>query len=195
MLERHKTVPAAPSWLIIDARHRRRYPFAGAPPLVTPRGWLKSGFMRRASTIADLAAQCELDPARLQATIDRFNAMAAVGRDEDFGRGESSYDRFFSDPTNRPNPNLGAIAKAPFYAVRLYVADVATVGGLVTDEHARVVREDGSVIDGLYASGTGTASVTGRIYPAPGASIANAMIFGFIAADHVRTRERALSTP
>jgi 3-oxosteroid 1-dehydrogenase len=191
MLERHKTVPAAPSWLIIDARHRRRYPFAGAPPLVTPRSWIKSGFMKKAKTLAGLAEQCGLDPVKLQATVDRFNAMAVVGRDEDFGRGESSYDRFFADPTNRPNPNLGTIAEAPFYAVRLYVADVATVGGIVADEHARVLREDGSVIEGLYASGTGAASVTGRIYPAPGASIANAMVFGYIAAQDVRTREPA----
>jgi 3-oxosteroid 1-dehydrogenase len=188
MLARHRDVPAAPSWLIIDARHRRRYPFAGAPPLITPRRWTRSGEMKRARTVRDLAGLCGLNPDRLTETIERFNAQSAIGRDEDFGRGESAYDRFFSDPTNRPNPNLGAISQAPFFAVRLYVCDVATVGGLVADQHARVLRDDGSVIEGLYAGGTSTASVTGRIYPAPGTAIANAMVFGFIAAQDVKAR-------
>lgn len=184
MLARHQTVPAAPSWLILDSRHRRRYPLVTAPPRITPKKWIRSGFLKRAGSLAELARQCELDPQALTATVERFNGMAHAGRDTDFGRGESSYDRHFGDETNRPNPNLGALEEGPFYALRIYVADVATVGGIVTDEKARVLREDGSPIEGLYATGTGTASVTGRIYPAPGASIANAMVFGFVAADH-----------
>jgi 3-oxosteroid 1-dehydrogenase len=184
MLARHRDVPAVPSWLIIDSTHRKRYPLMTAGPRITPKKWIESGFLKRAGTIAELADQCDLDPDRLSATIDRFNGMAKVGRDEDFHRGESSYDRYFSDHTHEPNPCLGAIESPPFYALRYYVSDVATVGGIVTDEHARVLREDGSPIEGLYATGTGTASVTGRIYPAPGASIANAMIFGFVAVEH-----------
>lgn len=188
MLERHRTVPAAPSWLIIDRTHRRRYPFLSAAPGITPKSWIESGFMKRSSTLAGLAQECGIDPARLEATVRRFNGMANTGRDEDFGRGETSYDRFFADPTNRPSPSLGPIDTAPFYAVRMYPADVATVGGIVADADARVLREDGSAIEGLYASGTGTASVTGRIYPAPGASISNAMVFGFVAARHALHR-------
>ena len=87
-----------------------------------------------------------------------------------------------------PNPNLGAIEKPPFYAVRMYPGDVGTAGGVVTDEHARVLREDGSVIQGLYATGNCTASVLGRCYPGAGASIGASFTFGYIAAHHAARR-------
>jgi 3-oxosteroid 1-dehydrogenase len=190
MLARHQTVPAAPSWMVLDTTHRRRYPLVGAPPGITPRAWLKSGFVKKADTIEGLARECGIDPAALRRTVTRFNSFAVTGRDEDFGRGESSYDRFFADETHRPNPNLGALERGPFYAVQVFVADVATVGGVATDEHARVLREDGSVIEGLYSAGVGAASITGRIYPAPGASIANTMVFGYVAAEHALAGDR-----
>ena len=115
---------------------------------------------------------------------DQTSGFAASGVDEDFHRGESAYDRFAGDPTVKPNPNLGPIEKPPFYAVRLYPGDVGTCGGLMTDEFARVLRPDGSVIEGLYATGNSTASVMGRSYPGAGASIGASMTFGFIAARH-----------
>jgi 3-oxosteroid 1-dehydrogenase len=191
MLARHQTVPAAPSWMILDSTHRHRYPLVGAPPGLTPRAWLKSGFVKKASTIDELARECGIDAATLQRTVARFNSFAVTGRDEDFGRGESSYDRFFADETQRPNPCLGALESGPFYAVQVFVADVATVGGVATDAHARVLREDGSVIDGLYSAGVGAGTITGRIYPAPGASIANTMVFGYVAAEHALAGDRA----
>jgi 3-oxosteroid 1-dehydrogenase len=184
MLARNRDVRAVPSWLIIDSTHRRRYPFLTSPPGITPKAWLESGFMHKADTIERLAATCGIDPVSLSRTIERFNQMASVGRDEDFHRGETAYDRHFGDASNKPNPNLGAIEKGPFYAVEQYVTDVGTVGGLVTDEHARVLRDDGTTIPGLYASGCSAASVHGRIYPAPGASISNSMTFGYLAAKH-----------
>jgi len=185
MLARHREVDAVPSWLIIDSTHRRRYPFLTSPPGITPKAWLgDGGFMRKAATIEGLAEKCGIDPEGLRQTVERFNRMAETGVDEDFHRGETAYDRHFSDPTNKPNPNLGAIEKGPFYAVEQYVTDVGTVGGLVADVDARVLREDGSVIPGLYASGCSAASVHGRIYPAPGASISNSMTFGYLAAKH-----------
>ena len=90
----------------------------------------------------------------------------------------------FSDPTVKPNPCLGPLEKAPYYAVAVYPGDVGTFGGLLTDEHARVLREDGSAIPGLYATGNSTASVMGRCYPGAGASIAASFVFGYIAARH-----------
>ena len=112
---------------------------------------------------------------------------AQAGRDDNFGRGESYYDRYFSDPTNRPNPNLGPVSSAPFYAVPVYPGDVGTAGGLLCDEHARVLREDGATIEGLYAAGNTAASPMGPTYPGPGASIGAAAAFGYIAADHAAT--------
>jgi 3-oxosteroid 1-dehydrogenase len=182
MYARHQTVPAVPSWWIVDDAHMRRYTRGGAPPAPPPKAWLDSGYMKQAPTIEALAMACGLDPAALKATVDRFNGFAAAGQDADFHRGESAYDRFMGDPTNKPNPNLGALDQPPFHAVRLYPGDVGTCGGLMTDAFARVLRADRTVIAGLYATGNCTASVVGRSYPGAGASIAAATTFAYIAA-------------
>ena len=117
-------------------------------------------------------------------TVARWNDACRTGVDADFGRGNRQFDRIHGDPTVRPNPNLGAISTPPYFAVPMFPSDVGTAGGLVTDEWARVLRADGSAIDGLYATGNTTASVVGRTYPGAGASIAASFTFGFIAAHH-----------
>ncbi|MDE2406187.1 MAG: FAD-dependent oxidoreductase [Sphingomonadales bacterium] len=185
MLERHKTVPAVPSWMIVDSRYTADYmladtmPGSRKPARWTGEGWLKSG-----ATIAELAAACGIPGDALQATVDRFNGFARAGVDEDFGRGARAYDRFLGDHTWRPNASLGAIEQAPFLAVPVVPGDVGTFGGCVTDSHARVLREDGSVIPGLYATGTTTASVMGRAYPGAGCSIGPSFTWGYVAAKH-----------
>jgi 3-oxosteroid 1-dehydrogenase len=175
---------AVPAWVILDSRHRRYYSWGSAPPGVTPQDWLTNGYMKEAESIPALAIRCGLDPRVLSETIARFNRFAERGLDEDFARGGRAYDRFYGDPTNRPNPTLGPIAKGPFYAVQVYPGDVGTFGGLMTDEHGAVLRPDGSSIEGLYATGNGTAPVMGRTYPAAGASIAASFIFAYAAAKH-----------
>jgi 3-oxosteroid 1-dehydrogenase len=188
MYQRHAdTGRAIPSWVIMDARQREYYPWGTASPGQVPKSWLESGYLKRADTLAELAAQCGIDVSGLQATVRRFNEFCRTGRDEDFGRGGRAFDRAHGDPTVKPNPNLGSIEKAPFYAVAMYPGDVGTAGGMVTDEFARVLRDDGSVIDGLYATGNSTASVMGRCYPGAGASIGASFIFGYIAARHAAT--------
>jgi 3-oxosteroid 1-dehydrogenase len=184
MYERQKTVPAVPSFAILDGRHRQFYIWGGRKPGSTPPEWFSSGYMVKAQSIEELARRCGLEPAALRVTVERFNGFVKTGRDEDFHRGESAYDNFFGDPKVKPNPNLGSIETPPFYAVRLYPGDVGTAGGLVTDEYARVTREGGEAIAGLYAAGNATAPVVGRSYPGAGASIAAAIVFGFIAAKH-----------
>ncbi|MBW2362004.1 MAG: FAD-binding protein, partial [Deltaproteobacteria bacterium] len=123
-----------------------------------------------------------IDPQALRAEVDRFNGFAKTGKDLDFRRGGRVYDNWFGDPWSRPNPNLGSIAKPPFMAFEMLPGDVGTAGGMVTDEKARVLRADGSVIPGLYATGNSTASVMGRVYPGAGASIAASFVFAWIAA-------------
>ena len=184
MYDRNKTARSVPSWAILDRRHRERYIWAGAYPGAMPKAWLDSGHFKQADSIADLARQCGIDPDGLEATVRRFNDFAEKGADDDFGRGRSAFHHFLGDPSNKPNPNLGKIEQGPFYAVEIFPGDVGTCGGVVTDEHARVLRPDGSVIAGLYAAGNSTASVMGYSYPAAGASIGPAMIFGYIAALH-----------
>ena len=73
----------------------------------------------------------------------------------------------------------------------LYPGDVGTSGGLLCDEHSRVLDTEGRAIVGLYASGNSTASVMGRTYPGAGASIAASMVFSYIAANDALRRAEA----
>lgn len=182
MYARNETVPAIPSWFIMDSNHRRQYLWGLSPGGVTPRKWISSGYMRKASTLEELATQCNIDPTALAETVARFNAHAAEGIDPDFHKGDRMYDRYYADPRVKPNPCVAPLDKPPYYAVALYPGDVGTCGGLVTDECARVIDTSGQVMDGLYATGNCTASVMGRTYPGAGASIGASFAFGWIAA-------------
>jgi 3-oxosteroid 1-dehydrogenase len=115
-------------------------------------------------------------------TVTRFNEFAAAGRDEEFGRGDSAYDRYYGDPRCKPNPNLAPLTRPPFYAVKIVPGDLGTKGGLRTDSRARVLRADGTPIPGLYAAGNASSSVMGHSYAGAGATIGPAMTFGYLAA-------------
>ncbi|MFB7590008.1 FAD-dependent oxidoreductase [Streptomyces sp. NPDC056169] len=174
-----------PSWLILDATARSRYLFMGLlPGQPFPKPWLESGFVKKAATVEELAARIGVAPERLRATVDRFNGFARAGRDEDFHRGDSVYDRYYGDPT-LPNPNLAPLEKGPFHAIPVHPGDIGTKGGLVTDATARVLREDGTPIAGLYASGNVSAAVMGETYPGPGATIGPAMTFSWLAVNDI----------
>ncbi|MBO0842149.1 MAG: 3-oxosteroid 1-dehydrogenase [Nocardioides sp.] len=177
-------VSHVPSWLVFDQRYRNRYIFAGLGPRQPfPGRWYKEGIVVRADTVGALAEKIGAPADALQETLTRFNGFARSGVDEDFGRGESAYDRYYSDPTVKPNCSLNVIDQAPFYAVKLAPGDLGTKGGLVTDERARVLRPDGSVIEGLYAAGNVSSAVMGRTYAGPGATIGPALVFGYLAAE------------
>ncbi|MEU1971609.1 FAD-binding protein [Microbacterium sp. NPDC019599] len=180
LLERDKTVPANHSWLVVDRRHRQRYMFSGL--LMGGKAMYEEGIAVKADTLDELGRRMGVDAATFAATIERFNGFARAGVDEDFGRGRTAYDRYYGDPRVKPNPNLGAIEKGPFTAVQLVPGDLGTKGGLLTDEHARVLTDGGAVIPGLYAIGNTSASVMGRTYPGPGSTIGPAVVFGHLAA-------------
>jgi len=156
-------------------------------PGVTPKAVFESGMMVRANSLPELARACGIDAENLVETARRFNHFAQTGKDLDFHRGESAYDRVYSDPKVKPNPNLGPVEQPPFYAVRVWPGDLGTKGGLLTDQFARVLRENGEPIEGLYAAGNTTASVMGRTYPGPGSTLGPAMVFGMIAGRHAAT--------
>lgn len=181
---RHPKARAVPAWAIMDIRHRRRYFFGFDPPGAIPKDWIAKGWARQDSTLEGLARQCGIDPAGLTATVERFNGFCDTGVDEDYGRGRSAYNRYYADPTHKPNPSLGPIAEPPFWAVQLWPGDVGTCGGVVANESAQVMRPDGGVIDGLYATGNCTASLAGPNYVGAGQSIGASGVFGFIAARH-----------
>jgi 3-oxosteroid 1-dehydrogenase len=184
MYERNKTTPAIPAWAIMDAQHRRRYLFGFDPPGGIPKEWIAKGWAKQDATLGGLARQCGIHPAGLEGTVARFNGYARTGVDEDFGRGKSAYNRYFADPTNSPNPSLGALVQPPFWAVPLHPGDVGTCGGAVTNENAQVLRADGGEIEGLYAAGNCAAPIAGPNYIGAGHSIGCSSVFGFVAAGH-----------
>lgn len=185
MLKRHESVPAVPSWWIVDEQYMQRYMFSGVMPgREKPQEWYDTGYLKRADTLDALAELIGVEPAVLKATVMRFNQGARTGTDMEFGRGKRVYDRWLGDRYHKPSATLGTIEKPPFYAAPVVPGDVGTYGGVITDEHARVLRPDGTPIEGLYATGTSTASVMGRMYPGAGCSIGPSFVFGWLAARH-----------
>jgi 3-oxosteroid 1-dehydrogenase len=188
-----------PCWLITDDHSWKRYVVAGHLPLPhipfapVPTGprmveaWLQEGVVKQGQTLSELAAAIGVPADALERTARRYNEVAAAGHDDDFGRGDSAYDRYFGDST-MPNPNLAPLQGPPYYAFRIVLGDLGTNGGLATDEDARVLGEDGDPIPGLYATGNTSAAVMGRTYAGAGATIGPAMTFGFLAANHVALR-------
>lgn len=173
-----------PSWFVFDHRYRHKYPVGPLLPLVPD--WLQKRGVRKilhkASTIEGLARAIGVPEATLRATIDRFNGFARDGHDQDFGRGDAAYDKMYGDPANTPNPTLRAIETGPFYAFPIHPGDIGTNGGLVTDERARVLADNGRPIAGLYAIGNTAASPMGESYPGAGVTLGPALTFGYIAA-------------
>jgi 3-oxosteroid 1-dehydrogenase len=181
-----------PAWFIVDGTYRSRYNMGPIlPSAVMPDRKLRpewrpgAGWLHRADTIEALARDLDIEPSKLRATVDRFNGFAALGEDEDFRRGDSANDRYYSDPRATPNPSLGALTKPPFYAVPISPSDLGTKAGLVTDLGARVLDERRAPIPGLYAAGNSTSTVMGTRYAGAGATIAPAMVFGFLAAESI----------
>ena len=177
-------------WLVAEARHARRYLRSYAMDPRATKAMAAAGTMVKAGTLTELARGIGVEPTRLRATVDRFNGFARSGVDADYGRGNSAYDRYYGDPSVHPNANLGPLEKGPFTAFKVVIGDLGTKGGVVTDEDARVLRDDGSVIEGLYSAGNNSASVMGRTYPGPGSTIGPAAVFGLRAARHMARSAR-----
>lgn len=186
MRKRNETVPAIPSWAILDAQFAAKYKVGDKYiDKSAPEDWIQSGYLHMAESIEGLAQSIGVDPARLSQTVERWNGFVAGGKDEDFGRGNRRYDNcgFVGDPFSDVS-SRGAIERAPFYAVPVVPGDVSTYGGVVTNSNGQVMKADGKPIAGLYATGTSAASVMGNVYPGAGSSIGPAVTFGYIAARH-----------
>ncbi|MDT5347928.1 MAG: 3-oxosteroid 1-dehydrogenase [Mycobacterium sp.] len=185
-----------PCWLLTDHRSWNRYVIGGHLPIPkipgapvptgrkVPQAWLESGVVKAATSWDEMATKIGVPAQQLSETARRFNELARKGHDDDFNRGDSVYDNYYGDPT-LPNPNLYPLGDPPYYAFRIVLGDLGTSGGLLTDEYARVLRPDGTVVPGLYAVGNTAAPVMGRSYAGAGATIGPAMTFGFVAAKHI----------
>jgi len=176
--------PAIPAYLICDARALKNYGLG----MIRPGGtglepFLRDGYLVRAETLQALAAQLDLNADNLQRAVAQNNAAAQSGVDDVFQRGTTAYQNNLGDPAwSGPNPNLGPIAQAPFYALRLYPGDIGACTGLVTNGKAQVLDPQKQVIPGLYAIGNDMNSIMGARYPAPGITIGPGMVFAYCAA-------------
>ncbi len=182
-----------PCWLVFDAKFRAKFsagglmPWAHTPEHKVPADWWDH-YIFRADTIEALATKIKVPVDALRTTVSNMNGYAKTGVDPEFGRGSNIYDQFFGDPTVSPNPNLGPIDKAPFYAVPINNGDLGTKGGIKTDARARVIDLQGKPIAGLYAAGNASGNPFGDCYPGAGATIGPAMTFGYIAANDIAER-------
>jgi 3-oxosteroid 1-dehydrogenase len=191
-IEGHRTgVSHIPAWMIFDDKAWKRNFIAGHVPGQPMGKW--GAALTTAPSLRELAARLDLPPDALVATAERFNEFARNGVDEDFHRGESAYDHYYGDRSYK-NPNLGEVQEPPFYALPIVPGDLGTKGGLLTDEDARVLRSDGSAIEGLYATGNVSAAVMGRDYAGPGATLGPAMTFGYLAAAHIAANRSAFES-
>lgn len=172
-----------PAYLITDAEGLRKYGLG----MVRPGGMgakalKRDAYLKEAPTLEALAARLGIDATGLNDSVARMNRFAETGKDSDFSRGETDYERHNGDPSHGPNPTLGKIATAPFYAIELWPADIGAATGFETDEKARLLGRDGQPIPGLYACGADMQTIMGGIYPGPGITIGPAIAFGYIAA-------------
>lgn len=176
----------AESWLIVDHPTIRYYGLGHVKPYPIPLGpALRSGYLMKGRTIAELARNAGIDPAVLEKTVENFNRHACNGEDPEFGRGTTGYNRYLGDPDNKPNPCVKPIETGPFYAIRVVLGDLGSFLGHKTDASARVLTESGEVIPGLYAVGNDAASILGGNYSGGGITLGPAMTFGYIAARHL----------
>lgn len=179
-----------PAWVIFDARFRFNYamgplmPAQIMPDSRLPTEWLNRLYYK-ADSLAQLAEQIGVDAAGLAESVKRLNEFARTGIDVEFGRGGNVFDRYYGDSNIKPNPCLAPLLKGPFYAMRINAGDIGTKGGLLTNEHAQVLHENGQPIAGLYAIGNTSASVLGTTYPGAGGTLGPAMTFGYVAANHL----------
>lgn len=173
-------------WLICDHRSIRRYGLGHAKPAPMPLWpWRRSGYLKKGRSLAGLARACGIDAAGLQATVAEFNRGAVAGRDDQFQRGATSFNRYLADPDHRPNPCVAPVAQGPFYAVRLEMGDLGTFDGLKTTVAGQVLTRQGAPIAGLYAVGNDRASIMGGNYPGAGITLGPAMTFGWITGRHL----------
>lgn len=194
------------AWWIWDATLGPCIPYAyNSMPVLDREIYERAGLWKQGATLADLAREIAVPADALSETVERFNTFAANGVDEDFHRGESPYDLYIANEfpaipgmrtsprVGTPNPCLIPIATGPFYAAKVVLSDLGSKGGLKTDAHARVLRENGAVIPGLYAAGDTMASAAGEAYPAPGTPIGTCMVFSYLAVMDMAAADAAQS--
>ena len=179
---------AVPAFLLCDSRFLWKYGLGRIKPFTfswSVSAALKEGYLKRATNLKDLAVQLGIPPDALRLTVEHYNTHASQGKDPEFGRGSNAYQRHLGDADQTPNPCVAPIQTGPFYAVKVWPADLGMSAGIVTDDHARVLGPDDAPIPGLYACGNDMASVMEGAYPGPGITLGPALTFAYLAARHL----------
>ncbi|SFI02077.1 FAD-dependent oxidoreductase [Bradyrhizobium sp. Gha] len=188
--------PDRPFYLVCDRQFLWTYGLGRIKPFTRNlRRYVAKGELIEAPDIAQLAAKTGIKPSVLAATIASYNSDAKEGRDPEFGRGSTLYQRHLGDISHKPNPCVAPILGAPFFALRIYPADLGTAIGMKVDAQARVLRQDGTPIAGLYACGNDMGSIMNGNQPAPGIMLGPALTFGYIAGRHLAEGVAAATSP
>ncbi len=173
-------------WLIADAATIGKYGLGYAKPAPLPLGpHVRSGYLKKGATLAELAKEAGIDAAGLEATVAEYNRGAVQGRDDQFHRGETAFNRYLADPEHKPNPCVAPVGRGPYYALKLVMGDLGTFDGLKTTVEGQVLDAGERPIPGLYAVGNDRASIMGGNYPGAGITLGPIMTFGFITGRHL----------
>lgn len=179
----------APLYWIADHTETERSYMALLATTTKDTSWLV-----KADTLRGLAEKLGIPADALVETVERFNRFAKEGRDPDFHRGESTYNKYWGsrrNPDFSPGPVLGPLETPPFYGIKLELGSVGTLGGLVTDADARVINPEGEPIPGLYGTSNTTALLTHGFMYTSGSCQAKSLIFGYLAARHMAQQKGA----
>ena len=174
------------AYLICDHRTLRKYGLGCVAPFPLPVGrHIRTGYLLRGRTLAELAQRAGIAPAALETTVAWYNQAAREGKDPVFGKGTKAYNRYQGDALHTPNPCVAPLQDGPYYAIKLVIGDLGTYAGLQTDVHSRVLDISGQPIPGLYAVGNDVCSIMGGNYPGAGITLGPALTFGYIAGCHL----------
>jgi 3-oxosteroid 1-dehydrogenase len=178
-----QTHPNFPCWAVLDSQAREKYPFGS----IMPGQEFPEGVSVKANTLEELAGAIGVNAEALATTVRTFNDYCGQGRDPEFHRGTHPWAALMcGDPAQKPNANLGALLKPPFYAVplhRLAGGGIASTG-VLADQHCRAIGWDNQPIDGLYVAGNSMARMDNGAVMQSGITNARGMTHGYLAGRH-----------
>jgi succinate dehydrogenase/fumarate reductase flavoprotein subunit len=186
MIQACKDQTETAMWLVCDKEALGKYGLGFVKPAPMPIGkFIRNGYLLTGSSLAELAQVAGISAVGLEEAVREYNLGAVDGKDMQFGRGTTAFNRYLADPEKQPNPCVAPILKGPFYAVKVVMGDLGTFDGIQTSVVGEVKKHDGSVIKGLYAVGNDRASIMGGKYPAAGITHGPNMTFGYVTGNHI----------
>lgn len=186
MLKQRDTAGSVDAYLVSTQKYLDKYCFGMSHPSRRVQNSLVAkGYMARGNTLAELAREIGVPEEALRKTVLEFNANAERGVDPAFDKGSTGYNKALGDPEHVPNPCIAPLSEGPYYAIRMQPGDIGTCYGLATDLNGRVLTDEKTVIEGLYACGNDMNSVMAGMYPGPGITLGPALAFAYVAARHI----------